>query len=82
MHILANVVDRDAEQNKIKQILKNADNRALKDKKESEILDHIKRLGAKILDDQSLINTLADYKTIIDRTESELRMAKVKCVRH
>ena len=76
MHIFANIFDRDNEQNKIKQILKSAENRTTKDKKENEILDHIRRLGPKILDDQSLVNTLADYKSTTERVEFELRMAK------
>ncbi len=76
MHVFANIFDRDNEQNKVKQILKSADNRNTKDRKENEILDHIKRLGPKILDDQSLVNTLADYKSTTERIEFELRMAK------
>ena len=77
MHLLASIVDREAEENKVKQIMKNAENRTSKNKKENGILDHIKKLGDKILDDQSLINTLSEYRNFIDRVESELRVAKV-----
>jgi len=78
MHLLAISVDRDTEQNKMKQILKNAENRSARDKKENDILENIKKLGDKILDDPTLVNTLAEYRGFIDRVESELRMAKVK----
>ena len=77
MYLLANIVDRDSEESKIKRILKNAENRASKNKKENDILDHIKKLEDKILDDQSLVNTLSEYRSFTDRVESELRIARV-----
>lgn len=77
MHFLANIVEHDIELNKARQIKENAENRISKDKKENEILDHIKRLGTKLLDDQTLINTLSEYRSISDQLESKLRVAKV-----
>ena len=77
MHFLANIVEHDIELNKARQIKENAENRIAKDKKENEILDHIKRLGTKLLDDQTLINTLSEYRSISDQLDSKLRVAKV-----
>ena len=62
---------------KLDKLKKIAENRIAKDKKENEILDHIKRLGTKLLDDQTLINTLSEYRSISDQLDSKLRVAKV-----
>jgi hypothetical protein len=77
MHILANVVDHEKEQNKVILVKRNAESRGKKERKDNEILDHIKRLGSKILEDQTLVSTLSEYRAFTDRVGDELRRAKV-----
>ena len=76
-HLLANVVDHEKELNKVLHVKRNAESRSKKERKDNEILDHIKRLGSKILEDQTLVGTLSEYRAFTDRVNDELRRAKV-----
>ncbi len=78
MHTLVLIVDSESESKKQLQVQRNRENRIMKEKKENEILDTIKKLGPKLLDDEALVISLTDYRIMSDRTENEIKDSKVQ----